>query len=176
MAAEILLKIKKWDDYTSILLNGFRAMSSIDTLLLLITKTGNGVVYVLTAVAIGVFVPEYFASFMISAVTAFAIGLLAHFHIKRWVRRLRPYEAHPKIRVDFKPIERFSFPSGHTLHAFLMVTLLASFFPMMVIPLYLWAALVGISRIYLGVHYLSDVFAGALLGIVSGWLGLGVGI
>lgn len=61
----------------------------------------------------------------------------------------------------------FSFPSGHTTEAFAFVTSLSIVSPKkrISLPLYLWAFLVGYSRIYLGVHYPSDVFAGMLLGI-----------
>ena len=55
-------------------------------------------------------------------------------------------------------------PSGHTAAAFLMATVLAASFPLWAPLLFAWAALVGASRLLLGVHYLSDLVAGALLG------------
>jgi undecaprenyl-diphosphatase len=141
----------------------------------ILTKTGNGLLYFIIALAVLAFAPAAFPGFLLAALIAFAIGLVAHTQIKRCVRRLRPYELLPKIRVDFTPLERFSFPSGHTTHAFLMATLLAGFFPVLLAPVVIWAILIGISRIYLGVHYLSDVLAGALLGTICGFVGLSIG-
>jgi undecaprenyl-diphosphatase len=57
-----------------------------------------------------------------------------------------------------------SFPSAHTLCAFMMATLLAAWFPKYHILFYILAGLVGWTRIYLGLHYPSDVIAGGLLG------------
>ena len=63
-----------------------------------------------------------------------------------------------------------SFPSGHTAVSFALAAVLSKRFPRLMAPLYIIAALVGASRVYLGSHYPSDVVAGALLGLAIGWL------
>ena len=63
-----------------------------------------------------------------------------------------------------------AFPSGHTAYAFAGATLLANRYPKLRIPLYIGAGLVGVTRIYLGRHYASDVIAGAAVGTVTGAL------
>ena len=63
-----------------------------------------------------------------------------------------------------------AFPSGHTAYAFAGATLLANRYPKLRIPLYIGAGLVGITRIYLGRHYASDVIAGAAVGTITGAL------
>ena len=63
-----------------------------------------------------------------------------------------------------------AFPSGHTAYAFAGAMLLSSRYPKLRIPLYIGAGLVGITRIYLGRHYLSDVIAGAAVGTITGAL------
>ena len=63
-----------------------------------------------------------------------------------------------------------AFPSGHTAYAFAGATLLGNRYPKLRIPLYIGAGLVGITRIYLGRHYASDVIAGAAVGTITGVL------
>jgi len=79
------------------------------------------------------------------------------FMLKQIARRRRPLEE--KVAGL-----NSSFPSGHTGNAFALATVLSNQYPRLRIPLYLGATLVGISRIYLGRHYPSDVLVGAAIG------------
>jgi undecaprenyl-diphosphatase len=63
-----------------------------------------------------------------------------------------------------------SFPSGHTTFAFSQAVIYSHHYPGLTIPLYLFAATVGFSRMYLGEHYPTDVIGGAVLGLVTGYL------
>ena len=91
--------------------------------------------------------------------------------IKYSFNRARPYITYPDIvkkSVGGSP----SFPSGHTSMAFSTATSLSLEYPKwyIIIPAYTWAATVGYSRMYLGVHYPSDVLVGALIGSGSAWV------
>jgi undecaprenyl-diphosphatase len=90
---------------------------------------------------------------------AFSGTDIAIFALKQIVRRTRPLEE--KAGWDS------SFPSGHTGTAFAIATVLSNQYPRLRIPLYLGATLVGISRIYLGRHYPSDVLVGAAMGTLT---------
>ena len=94
------------------------------------------------------------------ALLAFAAELPLYLLLKNALRRQRPVG----LPVFITPSDRYSLPSGHTAAAFLMATVLAASFPLWAPLLFLWAILVGASRLLLGVHYLSDLVAGALLG------------
>src|SRR5688572_7488375 len=84
--------------------------------------------------------------------------------LKRHGVRERPYVAHPGILCGTAPLDRYSFPSGHTLHALNFTILAADFEPRLLCLLAPFAALVAASRVVLGLHYPSDVLAGALIG------------
>jgi undecaprenyl-diphosphatase len=93
-----------------------------------------------------------------------ATGLLAYQLVKRHAVRERPFITHAAISCATAPLDRYSFPSGHTLHAVSFAILGAHYLPELSAPLAGFAVLVALSRVVLGLHYPSDVAAGALLG------------
>lgn len=86
--------------------------------------------------------------------------------VKRRVKRMRPV-AHTEVRFLVPETRHGSFPSGHTATTFALAAVVAWHFPMWAVPLFLLAAVIGYSRVYVGVHFLSDVIAAALIGILS---------
>ncbi|SMC89919.1 phosphatase PAP2 family protein [Pedobacter africanus] len=94
-----------------------------------------------------------------------AVNALVTMLIKKVVKRPRPFLANFKIQAVYQP-SHYSFPSGHTSTSFTTATALSQAYPKwyVVVPSYLWAGSVSFSRLYLGVHYPTDVAAGALLG------------
>ena len=92
------------------------------------------------------------------------IGLLAYKLIKRHAVRERPFITHPAISCAAAPLDRYSFPSGHTLHAVSFTIMFASYVPEWTGPLAALAFAIALSRVILGLHYPTDVAAGAVLG------------
>lgn len=84
--------------------------------------------------------------------------------LKHRLVRERPYVSHAGIQLGTAPLDRYSFPSGHTLHAVGFSTVACSHVPELLPLLLPFACLVGASRVILGLHYPSDVAAGAVLG------------
>lgn len=96
--------------------------------------------------------------------TGFA-GVVFYKMIKQRAVRERPFVTHSTtIYCASVPMDRYSFPSGHTLHAVSFTLLMAHAFPEWAVPLAAFTGLVALSRIVLGLHYPTDVAAGAILG------------
>jgi undecaprenyl-diphosphatase len=94
-----------------------------------------------------------------------AAALLLYKLIKPRAVRERPYITHSSvISCASVPLDQYSFPSGHTLHAVSFSIVLAHYFPEWAALLMAFTLLVALSRVVLGLHYPSDVAAGALLG------------
>lgn len=93
------------------------------------------------------------------------------FILKYTVNRQRPFEADSLV-IKASSGGGPSFPSGHTSLAFATATSLSFAYPKwyVIIPSYLWAGTVAYSRMYLGVHYPTDVWVGAIVGTLSGYL------
>lgn len=96
---------------------------------------------------------------------------LVTFGLKYTFRRQRPFTTEPFIQPASSGGSP-SFPSGHTSEAFATATSLYMSYPKwyVAVPAFAWAGTVGYSRMYLGVHYPSDVLAGAVVGAGSAWL------
>lgn len=94
---------------------------------------------------------------------SFADGLL-----KRAIDRARPFVGDPRVHPSIALPHDPSMPSGHAMNAFAGAVLLAAVVPRARWPLLALAVLIGLSRVYLGVHFPSDVIAGAILGAAIG--------
>ncbi|MBN8431073.1 phosphatase PAP2 family protein [Microbulbifer salipaludis] len=136
---------------------------------LLLSRSADGWLYLVSPLLIALASPQLALHFLYSCGAAFAIERSLYWTIKNTTRRNRPPEAIPGLRSIVVANDRFSLPSGHTSGAFLFITMLCQ----CVNPLwalgYFWAAGVGTSRVGLGVHFPTDVCAGALLGTCVGF-------
>ena len=104
-----------------------------------------------------------------------ALGVALYTLLKHLFVRERPFITHTAIDPAAAPLDRYSFPSGHTLHAVSFAWQASGHFPELGWVLLPLAALIGGSRVVLGLHYPSDVLAGAALGAALAELGLSVG-
>ena len=134
----------------------------------LLSRTGDGHLYALAIAMLYLFGDRFEERILAVAVLAFALELPAFFVLKNSIRRDRPCDVLSTSHKAVQPSDKFSMPSGHTSAAFVVATLVFIFAEPMAEIAFVWASLVGMSRIVLGVHYPSDVAAGALLGIVCG--------
>jgi undecaprenyl-diphosphatase len=106
---------------------------------------------------------------LLVAVAVGTVDLLGAGLLKPWIDRLRPCFALSDVRLlVVRQSHSPSFPSNHAANSFAAAVVLASLGPGFAVVSYLLAAMVALSRVYLGVHYPADILAGALLGVGVG--------
>jgi len=106
-----------------------------------------------------------------AAWTACGAGAILFLVLKKTTGRRRPNALFPHCWATLLPPDQFSFPSGHTITAFAFTVAVGSIYPHAIGPLLFCALSVAMSRIVLGMHFLSDVVVGAMLGAGLGYAG-----
>jgi len=94
------------------------------------------------------------------------VALTLYKVLKRWTRRPRPFAADLRIRAWVAPLDEYSFPSGHTLHAVSFSVVALAYYPWLAPLLLPFTAGVALSRVVLGLHYPSDVLAATGIAIL----------
>lgn len=141
----------------------------LDFMMPLITKLGDGgILWISLTIILLLFrkTRKAGAAMAISLIMG-AVCLL----LKPLIGRVRPCDVNPAVQLLISRPSDPSFPSGHTGSSFAAAFALFFGKNRLWIPAVILAALIGFTRLYLYVHYPSDVLAGALLGILLGWLG-----
>jgi len=145
--------------------------SLIDNLVAVLNPIGSGLTLLIFCIMLGAacraLPPSPLGTASWLGALAFSCAGLVEFAIKRLVGRPRPATALPSLAAlgpSFVP-EIDSFPSGHATSVFAVATVFGAFYPRLRWPLYTVAAAVAVGRVYLDRHYLSDILAGAAIGI-----------
>lgn len=136
-----------------------------------VSRLGDGVVWYVLMLALCLIGSAPTALRMALAGIA---GLLIYRVIKAGSRRPRPLHADPAIVARVPPLDRYSFPSGHTLHATAFTLIACEAHPWLALALVPLALSIAASRVLLGLHYPSDVLIGAALGLGLAELALSV--
>jgi undecaprenyl-diphosphatase len=128
------------------------------------TRVGDGWLWYALGVVILLFGgPQRFLATG-SGILAAGCGVLLFSKLKKATGRRRPYCFQPHCWATLLPPDQFSFPSGHTITAFAVAISVSHYYPEMLPGLLFCAISIAISRILLGMHFLSDVLAGAAIG------------
>ena len=145
-----------------------------------ISRLGDGVFWYVLMASLVVFdgMAGLLASLHLAATGVIALTLYKL--LKRWTRRPRPFASDVRIHAWVAPLDEFSFPSGHTLHAVAFSVVAVAHYPLLAWLLVPFASSVAVSRVVLGLHYPSDVLAatgiGCTLAGLSLWLVPGVSL
>lgn len=139
-----------------------------DFVMLLISKLGNGgIIWLVLSGLLCVF-PKYRKA-GVTMLTALALDvLLCNVMLKPLVGRMRPFTVNTGMELLINAPKDFSFPSGHTAASFAAAFALLFVKNKLWIPSMILASLIAFSRLYLYVHYPTDVLAGILLGLIVG--------
>jgi len=157
------------------LINGTWANPVFNIVMPLISELGSGgVIFLISALCFFLRRRRDKGALAILLFAALTLTYYIVSFLKITVARPRPFILMPDANL-FVAVKGFSFPSNHTATAFMAATILSEFFGSWRKVLFFVAALVGYSRIYLGVHFLSDVIAGAIVGILIGRAILSIG-
>jgi len=149
-------------------LNRWNAPRWVRFWMLAATRMGDGWLwYTLAIILLWLGGANRYAAVAASAAAALA-GVLVFKGLKRLSRRPRPCQIEAHCWAKILPPDQFSFPSGHTMTAFSIALIVSYFYPALEMPMYFLAFSIGVSRMVLGMHFLSDVLAGAILGSALG--------
>lgn len=159
MELELCLFINKLCDYRS-----------LRTFFAAISRLGDGVFWYILMLLLPVIYGVNAWQVSLTMALTSLLGLLIYKLIKNQTERLRPYAVNEYINLGTAPLDKYSFPSGHTLHAVSFTIIAVYNFPELGWLLIPFSALVALSRVLLGLHYPTDVAAGAVIGSLLGSL------
>lgn len=155
-------------------INRISRVQLLRTFFTVISRLGNGIFWYTLIALIAVLDAEqgYLAAshMLLTGLAGVAIYKL----LKSKTVRPRPFTRHAGIQLCTAPLDQYSFPSGHTLHAFSFTLVACAYYPFLLLPLALFTALVALSRMILGLHYPTDVAAGIVIGVLLGVISLGI--
>jgi undecaprenyl-diphosphatase len=169
-----LQQISRWDAELCAFCNRRSRNFTVRNLFRLASRLGDGVFwYTLMAVLL----LQYQEAALPAVLHMIVVGLTGttiYKFIKGKTLRPRPFNVYPAIICAGKTLDQFSFPSGHTMHAVAFSIVAVAYFPALIWLVVPFSILVGLSRPILGLHYPSDVLAGAALGALIAGISLAV--
>lgn len=144
----------------------------LDKFMTSVTKLGNAGIFWIILTVLFLLIPKMRKTGVVMAAALIIDLLLCNVLLKNFVARTRPYDVNTGIQLLVAKLRDYSFPSGHTAASFASAT--ALYFAgekKLWKPALMLACLIAVSRLYLYVHYPTDVLGGVVIGIIAGYLG-----
>lgn len=137
-----------------------------------VSRLGNGILWYTLLLAIPLIGGREELPQMLQMSLTAGVGVLIYKACKQVLVRERPFVTHAAIACVGRPLDRGSFPSGHTIHAASFTVMIAAYYPALLWLLVPLAVSIALSRVVLGHHYPSDVIAGGVIGFALAELSL----
>ena len=137
-----------------------------------ISRLGDGVFWYSLALALPLLAGMEGLAKLGHITVAGLVCILIYSQLKNRLVRKRPFISFPDIHAHTAPLDKYSFPSGHTMNAVNFAVLFTWAYPPLAYIVVPFAFLVALSRVILGMHYPTDVAVGAALGIILSWTSL----
>lgn len=138
----------------------------------MVSRLGDGIAWYALLAALPILIGRSAIAPTLHMAATAIVAVLIYKAIKTVLIRERPYASFRAVKAVLPPLDRYSFPSGHTMHAVAFTVMLASYYPALLVAVVPFAISVALSRVVLGLHYPTDVFAGGLLGGVIAYVSL----
>lgn len=167
-----LQRINRWDVELCVFCNRQSRSFTVRNFFRLASRLGDGVFWYALMIALLLRDGTVALPAVLHMLIVGLCGTLIYKLIKGKTLRPRPFKVYPAIRCMGKTLDQFSFPSGHTMHAVAFSMVALAYYPALFWLVVPFAMLVALSRPVLGLHYPSDVLAGALLGALIAMLSL----
>lgn len=145
-------------------LNHFSHQHNIARFIKVISRLGDGLFWYLMLVLVWGIQGVSYSLQILYLILGCSAGTAIYKLLKHKTTRPRPYQVHQVIHLGERPLDHFSFPSGHTLHAVMVTTVLGYIQPMLLVVMLPFTVFVALSRMVLGLHYPTDVLVGAAIG------------
>ena len=143
----------------------------LDNIMIFITSLGNGGLIWIAATIVLLIPKKTRKAGIMSAVALLGSLIINNNIVKNIVQRPRPFVTFTDLQIIIPTPSEFSFPSGHTSSSFAAAAVFYRHLPKKLgLPAVILAGLIGFSRLYVGVHYPTDVIAGVLMGILLSYL------
>ncbi|HAF45104.1 MAG: phosphatase PAP2 family protein [Sideroxydans sp. GWF2_59_14] len=159
-----LQQIKTWDAELCAFCNRRSRNFTVRNLFRIASRLGDGVFWYTLMIVLLLEDGAIALPAVLHMIAVGLVGTVSYKFIKGKTLRPRPFNVYPAIKCVGKTLDQFSFPSGHTMHAVGFSIVAVAYYPVLFWLVWPFALLVALSRPILGLHYPSDVLAGAALG------------
>jgi undecaprenyl-diphosphatase len=159
-----IARLQHWDELLCVRFNRGARQRPVVLGFQAISWLGNGIFWYALMLALLLADPQGAAMAVLHMAFVGAVCTCCYKMVKRSTVRSRPYQVNPLVSANAAVLDRFSFPSGHTLHAIAFSLIACFYYPGLWVVLWPFALVTAVSRVALGLHYPSDVIAGGALG------------
>jgi len=159
-----LARLQHWDERVCVRINRGARQRPVVLSLQAISWLGNGIFWYALMLALLLDDPGSAALPVLHMAFAGAVCTCCYKMVKRTAVRVRPFEVNPLVSAGAAVLDRFSFPSGHALHAVAFSLIACAYYPGLWVVLVPFTLVTAVSRVALGLHYPSDVIVGGALG------------